>query len=235
MKNKFCIVILVLLLVSVFYPVAADGPKADRWEPDIKKFLEWDSKNSFPDDAVLFVGSSSVRIWKTNEAFPEYKVINRGFGGSQVSDLLNYYDKIVLKYKPSVIVLYSGDNDTAVGKSSEIIISDYQTFIDRTHEKLPGTPIVILSIKPSGARWNLWPRMEKTNSMLSILAGKYKQVYYLDLAGCLLDKDGMPEKDYFLGDNLHMNEKGYHTWNTRLGKVLDGILKQAGTTENLNG
>ena len=227
MKKKYLIVLFIVsLCLAAFYPaVAEDNSKEDRWASDIKQFMEWDSKNSFPDDAVLFVGSSSVRMWKTGDAFPKLKVINRGFGGSQVSDLLRYFDKIVVKYSPSVIVLYSGDNDTAVGKSSERIISDYQSFIDQTNEKLLGTPIVIISIKPSGARWNLWPKMAKTNSMLERVANNNDNVHYLDLASCLLDNDGKPDDECFLSDNLHMSSKGYNLWNKSLAAKLKELDK----------
>ena len=106
------------------HPVGAgEGPPADpdpnRFAAEIKAFAEWDSRNAVPADPVLFVGSSSIRLWRTHESFPDLPVVNRGFGGSQVSDLLHFADRVVFPYKPSVIVFYAGDNDLAAGKSAQ--------------------------------------------------------------------------------------------------------------------
>lgn len=205
--------------------VFAQENPAERWKNDIQRFMKWDSKNSYPQDAVLFVGSSSIRFWKTQESFPGYKVINRGFGGSQVSDVLYYYDKLVLKYKPKVIVLYSGDNDITAGKAVEKVSNDYSRFIELTHEKLPDTPIIIIPIKPSLSRWKLWPEMEKTNTILSEIARKNKMVYYVDTVTVLITDKNLPDNSLFLDDKLHLNNAGYKLWTDILKKQLHILIK----------
>ncbi|MHC4116368.1 MAG: SGNH/GDSL hydrolase family protein, partial [Planctomycetota bacterium] len=119
-----------------------------KWGAAIRQFEDWDSKNSFPSDAVLFVGSSSIKLWRTREYFSDLPVINRGFGGSQISEVNYFADRIVLPYAPRVIAFYAGDNDVAKGKSANRVFEDYQKFVKTVHGKLPRTRIIFIAIKP---------------------------------------------------------------------------------------
>lgn len=196
---------------------------AQKWEDTIHQFEQWDRKNTFPSDAVLFVGSSSIRLWPTRECFEGFAVINRGFGGSQISDVNYFAGRIVLPYKPKVIVFYAGDNDIAAGKSAQQVFDDYQKFVKLLHAKLPGTRIIYIGIKPSRNRWSLWPVMKEANSMIKDFSAKDSRLFYFDSAAPLLGSDGKPIEELFLKDQLHLNDKGYEAW-TRL---LRPVIKKA--------
>ena len=119
-----------------------------------------------PQDPIVFVGSSSIRKWPTAEYFPDLPIINRGFGGSHISDVNYYVYETVLKYKPKIIVFYAGDNDIAGGKSPEQVLNDYKRFIGLIHSNLSNTQVIFIPIKPSLRRWTLWPEMRKTNKLI---------------------------------------------------------------------
>ena len=229
-SNKLNCIPVILFLLMTFSLVYAQEQKPQRWDSDINKFLAYDSKNSFPKDAVLFVGSSSVRLWSTQKYFPELTVINRGFGGSQVSDLLNYYDRIVLKYSPRLIVLYSGDNDLAANKTPEVVFNDFKTFINRTHKSLPNTPVIVLSVKTCKARASMLDGIQKVNSMLNSLVSSDSKLIYLDLGAALLKEDGQPDESFFKQDQLHLNPKGYQIWSDILNKTIQKCLVESPKT-----
>ena len=191
---------------------AAHDPDPARFEADIRAFEAWDRQNAFPKDAVLFVGSSSIRVWQTAESFPDFAVINRGFGGSHTSDVNHFADRIVLKYSPRVIVFYAGDNDIADGKSAEKVAGDFRRFVECVHGRLPETHIIYLPIKPSLARWPMWPRMREANDLIREFIGSNERLTYVDTATPMLSDDGQPRRELFLDDGLHMNAAGHQLW-----------------------
>ena len=193
---------------------------APRFEKEITAFEAYDHKNATPTNPILFVGSSTVRLWQTADAFPDLPVINRGFGGSTIADVNRLADRIVFKYKPSIIVFYSGDNDLAAGRSPDRVFNDFKTFADSVHDRLPETKLIYLTIKPSVARWKIWPKMQEVNARVKELAQQNKQLTYLDIAPPLLGDNGQPRPDLFRDDGLHMNPKGYAGWNKLLTPAL---------------
>ena len=203
-----------------------DGEAVEKkWGKTIGQFEEWDRKNSWPGDAVLFVGSSSIRMWRTRERFGGLAVINRGFGGSQISDVNYFVDRIVLKYRPRVIVFYAGDNDVAGGKSAKRVLEDYRKFVKIVHGELAKTAIIYIGIKASGSRWGLWPVMAEANAMIRDLCGKDRRLLYFDSAAPLLDTEGRPDSKLFLDDKLHLNSKGYKIWTGLLRPIIEKALK----------
>ena len=214
-----------LVLILFFGPVYGQDEEIDKNNPlrfkrDIDWFIDWDSKNSVPDDAVLFVGSSSIRMWATRRSFPDMKVINRGFGGSQISDVIYYSDRIVLPYGPKVIVFYAGDNDIAAGKSAERVLEDYRGFIKIVHKAMPKTPVIFIAIKPSLSRWKLWPEMKRANTMIQDYCATDEWLSFVDILVALLGKDGKPDKKLFLDDQLHLSNEGYSKWTAMLKPVI---------------
>ena len=195
-------------------------PDPTRFEADIRAFEAWDRQNSVPRDAVLFVGSSSIRMWQTAESFPGLAVINRGFGGSHTSDVNHFAPRIVLKYAPRAIVFYAGDNDVADGKQPEQVAGDFQKFVEIVHAKLPDTEIIYLPVKPSLARWPLWPRMQETNAIVKQFVDRRERITYIDTATPMLGADGRPRPEIFLEDGLHMNAEGYQIWSNLLRNML---------------
>lgn len=217
-----------LVLLSVASCISAKEAVADpdpnRFAGEIKAFAEWDSKNAVPAEPILFVGSSSARMWRTHESFPDLPVINRGFGGSHISDVIHYAEKVVLPYNPKVIVFYAGDNDMAGGKSAQQVAEDYRKFVALVHAKLPAARIVFVAIKPSGQRWSLWPRMNEANSLIRDLCDQDERLFFADLATPLLGGDGKPRPELFLADQLHLNPQGYEVWTQTLRPVLAKAL-----------
>jgi len=223
----------ICLLVSCFFAVGLGGghkqaadPDPNRWKEAIETFEQWDSQNSVPDNAVLFVGSSSIWQWATHKYFPEFPVINRGFGGSHISDVNFFAKRIVLAYKPRVIVFYAGDNDIAEGKEPRRVFDDYRKFAGLVRENLPATRIIFISIKPSPSRWSLWPAMNEANEMVREFSAKDKRLYFADAASVLLGGNGEPNVELFEKDKLHLNDKGYEVWTAVIKPIISRSLNK---------
>ena len=138
-------------------------PVKDRWESAIRDFEAQDRKQPPAPDGIVFVGSSSIRLWKLTESFPGLEAINRGFGGSQLADSVRYADRIVTAYRPKLVVLYAGDNDLAAGRSPEQVFADFKHFVAKVHAALPKTRILYIGIKPSLSRWKLIDKIRDAN------------------------------------------------------------------------
>ena len=233
-RNSFALAVRVVALfgcvtfVCVFATCATASeipdPDAARFEQDILAFESWDRQNSFPPDAVLFVGSSSIRMWQSAERFPDVPVINRGFGGSHTSDVNHFAERVVVRYKPRLIVFYAGDNDIEAGKTPQHVFDDFQAFANLVHKQLPQTRIVYLPIKPSLARWSKWPRMQEVNAQVENLSKAENRIVYVDTATPMLGEDGRPRSELFLDDGLHLNDKGYELWTKVLSPFLHKVL-----------
>ena len=230
--------VLVALKALAFSPLAAAqqgndlgaarvaDPDPARFAAEIRAFEEWDRKNAFPRDAVLFVGSSSIRMWPTAESFSGIAVINRGFGGSHSSDVNHFAERIVLKYAPRVVVFYAGDNDVEADKPPQQVFDDFQAFVKLIHERLPATTVVYLPIKPSLARWAKWSRMQDVNARVERLSRGDKSLLYVDTASPMLGDDGRPRPELFLDDGLHLNSKGYQEWTTVVNSAIQKLLSR---------
>jgi lysophospholipase L1-like esterase len=199
------------------------GGRTQFWEPAILKFEEEDKINPPKRGGIVFTGSSSIAQW--NNLARDMKglaVINRGFGGSQYSDLNEYAKRIVIAYHPAAVVVYEGDNDLAAesAKTPESVTRDASEFVQIVHSSLPDTWIYILSIKPSKARFNEWTRMKTANGMIREFAGSQQRVQYIDLASAMLDaQENLPD-DLFIADGLHPNAKCYALWTSIIKPIL---------------
>jgi lysophospholipase L1-like esterase len=199
------------LLLGATQPPAASRTGPAKWEPEIKAFEASDRTNAPPKHAILFIGSSSIRLWKTlAKDFPGDPVINRGFGGSCIADATAFADRIVFPYEPRTIVFYAGDNDLAQGRTPERVAADYQTFVQTVHARLPDTRIAFLSIKPSPLRWHLRDKIESANRQIAAMKGD--GLVYIDDYQAMLGADGQPRPEMFRPDHLHLNDKGYALW-----------------------
>ncbi len=212
--------ILVLFSCGNFTAQIPD-PDPERFSKEIEQFIQWDMKNSYIENAILFVGSSSIRLWPTALYFPNLYVINRGFGGSHISDVNYYYEQVVKKYKPSKIIFYAGDNDIAAGKSPDQVLEDFQNFTEKVERDFPETLVFYLFIKPSSSRWQFWPLMSVANLKIKqFLEGK-SNCFYIDTASPMLNDAGEPNPDLFRDDDLHLNDQGYQLWNKVLLPYLE--------------
>jgi lysophospholipase L1-like esterase len=189
---------------------------------EINAFADADHFSPPPKDAILFVGSSSIRLWKTlAQDFPQHQVINRGFGGSQMRDLVNYADRIVIPYQPKHIVVYAGGNDLNAGKSAQEVLADFQAFVRKVRKTLPGVKISYISIAPNPARWSQEGRVRQANNLIRAYAGYDGRIGFIDVFPRMLGRNGLPRPDIYAADRLHMNERGYELWKRIVGEHLD--------------
>lgn len=202
-------------------PAAKKAAGPARFEAEIAAFEAYDRKNATPVSPILFVGSSTIRLWPTHEAFPELPIINRGFGGSTIADVNHFAERIVFKYKPRLIVFYAGDNDLAGGRTPDRVFNDFKTFVMSVRGQLPETRVIFLAIKPSPKRWNLRQQAQDVNARIKEMARDDKSLMYVETEATILGDDGQPRKDVFREDGLHLNEKGYVAWNKLLADALN--------------
>ena len=199
-----------LLLLCAPAVFAAGSAPGERWEKEIQAFEAADRRNPPPRDAILFVGSSSIRRWKTlAQDFPGHKVINRGFGGSQIADATRYADRIIIPCKPRLIVLGAGSNDIAAGKSPEEVAADFDAFVEKIRAALPDTRIAFMSINPAPVRAAQLEKQRKANQLIKSRIAAGNDLDYINLFDAFLGPDGQPREDLFVADRLHNNAAGY--------------------------
>ncbi|MEM7380485.1 MAG: GDSL-type esterase/lipase family protein [Bacteroidota bacterium] len=168
----------------------------------------WDSSK----ETVVFAGSSSIRFWENlPEVFPEYQIVNSGFGGSQASDLLGFTEELILRYNPKKVFIYEGDNDIFARKRPKRILADTEAIISEIREKDPSTQIVLIAAKPSLARWHLKRGYKKLNRKFRKLSEKHSYLEFADVWEIML-KGRKVRDDIFIEDGLHMNARGYELW-----------------------
>lgn len=207
--------------VFAFSVVAQTYDRAKIWDAEINSLTEIDQKQTPPKDAVLFVGSSSMRLWKNlRTSFPQINVINRGFGGSRLEDVNYYFDRIVAPYNPKTIVLYAGENDVNDGIAPEKVLADFRQFSKLVRTKFPKAKLLYVSLKPSPSRWKLADNFRKTNELIKNEIAKDKRAKFIDVWSVMLGGNGEPKAEIFIEDKLHMNEKGYAIWREILVKEL---------------
>lgn len=201
---------------------AGNYPSPDKWENEVRKFEAEDQAHPPPKGAILGIGSSSMRFWHgtIDRDLAHLTVLHRGFGGSNMNDVLTYMDRIVLPYQPRAILLYEGDNDIKQGVSAETFRDTFDAFRKAVHEKLPETRIYVIAIKPSPSRWSIWPEMNKGNELVKALCETDDRLHFFDIASPMMGEDGKPSPGYFIKDMLHMNETGYAVWTKVIAPVL---------------
>ncbi len=170
---------------------------------------------------VLFLGSSSIRMWTDlAKDFGGHNVINRGFGGSTIPDSVRYVDRIVTPYAPSTVVFYAGDNDLEAGHTPDEVFADFQALVTKIRARLPRTRILFMSIKPSLSRWRLIDGIRATNTLVRDYTARDPLLGYIDIVPQMLGTDGKPRPELFLGDGLHMTRIGYDIWRAAVGKAM---------------
>ena len=196
---------------------------AQEWEPSIRAFESQDKTHPVAPGAIVFTGSSSIAYWDSLVAdMKPLTVINRGFGGSEYTDVNHYADRIVIAYHPAAVVVYAGDNDLASPgrKTAQSVARDVQQFVQIVHAKLPQTWIFVLSIKPSILRWKAWPEMQEANQLIQDYLRTQDRAAYIDVASPMLDQSGRPSGDLFISDRLHPSPKCYALWTSIIKPVL---------------
>ena len=213
MKNTLRLALVALLALAAGSRGAsaqekkAKGP--ERFEKEIAAYEAQDREKAPPKNAILFIGSSTIRRWTTlAQDFPEHKVINRGFGGSQISDATHFADRVIIPYQPRAVFLRAGGNDLNAGKSVEQVFNDFKAFEEKIHGKLPNTTIYYISLSPSIARWRQHEQERELNELVKKYSAGKSNLKYIETYDMVLGTDGQPRPDLFVEDKLHFNAEG---------------------------
>jgi len=191
------------------------------WEREIAMMESRDATNPPPKNGVLFLGSSTIKLWKTLMTdFPSVPVINRGFGGSEIADATHFAERLVFPHAPKQIIFRSGGNDLQSGKTPIEVFEDFKELVATIHAKLPETEIVFMSWNHSPSRWHAAARERALNELVSRFAEAEPRVRYLDAANVSLDAEGRPRPELFVSDRLHFNADGYKLLAERVRPVL---------------
>jgi len=211
-----------LWITNVASPQEQKSP--ERWEPNIQKFEQKIADGTSKPGSILFIGSSSIVKWDLAKWFPKHTIVNHGFGGSEVSDSLHYFDRAVTPLKPTMVVMYAGDNDIAKGKTADVVHRDFTTFAAKVKKELaPGTKLAFIAIKPSTKRWNLSPEMAKANALIAKDCEADDQLQFIDIWTPMLTGDSPPPDKWFVKDGLHLSDEGYQLWTN----IVRGYLPKA--------
>jgi hypothetical protein len=195
-----------------------------QWEQEIAGFERSDATNPPPRHAILFIGSSTIRLWHTlTKDFPGQKTINRGFGGSHIADATHFADRIVFPYAPRAVFLRAGGNDLNAGKPVAEVFADYQAFVAAVHSRLPNTQIFFIGLCPSPSRWEQHDKERELNHLVALESEHSPNLKYIETYDMVLGSDGRPRPELFVADRLHFNPAGYQLL---AGKVRPYIPKQ---------
>jgi lysophospholipase L1-like esterase len=217
MCKRVSLLLVVLLMANLLH---AQQPP---FYNDIQVFKQKDAAAPVAKGSILFVGSSSFTKWADVQAyFPGYPIVNRGFGGSSLPDLIRYADEIIFPYQPKQVVIYCGENDLAASDSvtAAMVIARFKTLFGMIRKKLGNTPVLFVSLKPSPSRSRLFPKMKKVNAGVKAFLRKHKNTAFADVYSKMLDDSGQPVKSIFLDDMLHMKPEGYTIWQKVIAPLL---------------
>ncbi|MEO7317400.1 MAG: SGNH/GDSL hydrolase family protein [Chthoniobacteraceae bacterium] len=202
------------LFLSLTHVRADDRATASaKWEPEIAAFEKADREHPPEKGGIVFVGSSSIRLWKTlAQDFPEHRVLNRGFGGSQIADSVQFAERIIIPYAPRQVVLYAGGNDLNAGKTPEQVIADFKAFAGKIRAALPDTHIAYISSAPSPSRWAQVEKVKAVNSAIEAWIKEQPRMAFINVFPRVLGADGLPKAEIYVEDKLHFNAAGYVIW-----------------------
>ncbi|MCX7423669.1 MAG: GDSL-type esterase/lipase family protein [Planctomycetia bacterium] len=214
---------LLLLNTTTRVHSADDGLKFVKWEKEIAAFEAADQKQPPPKGGIVFVGSSSIRLWDVKKSFPGLPVINRGFGGSQIEDSTHFAERIIFPYEPTAIVFYAGDNDIASGKTAETVSSDFEKFLSKVRGKLSETQIYFVAIKPSPSRAKFMETQADANERIRKVCQRDRAAIFVDIVKPMLGPDEKPRPELFVKDQHHLNAEGYAVWSDELRPILQSL------------
>jgi len=204
-----------------------------KWEDDIRELETLDETQPDPPAAVLFVGSSSIRLWQTiDRDMAPYRSIRRGYGGSKYSDVAHYARRLITPHQYHALVLFVG-NDVSGGESDHTpdqVQTWVQQILEVSHSHRPGAPILIVEVTPTPKRFDAWPKIRQLNARLREIALTRPDTYFVSTADHYLDRNNVPRQDLFGEDRLHQNEAGYQLWSSLIRRRLDEVFGQLATS-----
>jgi hypothetical protein len=226
--RRIIILIAIILLVScASLNKYRELPEVKAWESEIEKFEQLDISKSYPSEAILFAGSSSIRIWSTiGKDMMPYNVIQRGYGGAKLSDFAVYADRIIYPHPCQAIVLFIGNDISGNdGDKSPLEVSQlFRKTLYIIRRKFTDTPVFWISITPTPSRWHVWPEIKEANSMIKEICLSHRNTYFTDTEKYFLNASGLPRSELFLDDRLHLNADGYAIWTGIIKNELNKVL-----------
>ena len=219
MKSLWSLVLAFTSLLS--FGQSQSNTTKPAFETEIQAFETIDSTSPPPRNPILFTGSSSIRLWENlPDYFPKKNILNRGFGGSQLPDVLRYADRIIIPYNPKQIVLYAGENDVAAGVTGQQTYERFVALFEHVRQKLPNVPFAFISLKPSPSRRKYFPEMDVANGLIKEYLAKQRNTEFVDIRPIMLTPNGQPVPELFKSDSLHMLPAGYERWTQVLRPYL---------------
>jgi hypothetical protein len=185
------------------------------WNNEIEKFEALDKSETYPVNSIMFAGSSSIRLWTTLATdMAPYNVIQRGYGGAKLSDMAVYAERIFAPHPCSAIVIFVANDisGTELDKAPEEVAALFRSLLKTIRKSHPETPVFWIAITPTPSRWKVWPEIKKVNSLIENICINKKNTFFIRTDFAFLNEDGLPVRDYFVSDNLHLSEKGYKVW-----------------------
>lgn len=213
----------VLIWISSIIAGYSQPPDVLQWEDDIRNFEHLDSTEVYSGEAILFVGSSSIRLWTTLAGdMAPYEVIQRGYGGAKLSDLVYYAERIIYPHPCRAIIIFVandivGDEDD---KSPAEVRSLVIELLEIIRLKMPEVPVFYIATTPTALRWKVWPQIREANGLIRELCNTSRNTFFIDTENAYLDENGQPREELFLGDRLHMNAEGYRIWTSIIRSEL---------------
>jgi hypothetical protein len=223
---------LIILIACIIFSCAPlnkyrNLPEVKVWEPEIEKFEQLDRTEKYPGDAILFAGSSSIRLWESIEKdmIPSH-VIQRGYGGAKLSDFSVYASRIINSHPCRAIVIFVANDITGTeqDKTPEEVAALFKNVLKTIRKSHPVTPVFWIEITPTASRWKVWPEIQQANSLIKDLCSREKNSYFIETQKYFLNEKGLPSDDLFREDKLHLSDKGYEIWKGIIKQKLDEVL-----------
>lgn len=202
-------------------------PEVKAWEEDIQKFELLDKIEVYPENSILFAGSSSIRLWSTlQQDMTPYPVIQRGYGGAKLSDFVVYADRIFNHHACDAIVIFIANDISGSDqdKNPKEVASLFRNLLKTIRKAHPYTPVFWIAITPTESRWMVWNEIQKANNLIENICNNEHDTYYIRTDFGFLNEKGMPIPEYFRDDKLHLTEKGYEAWTAIIKKELNKVL-----------
>jgi hypothetical protein len=227
-KIRYIILIGAILLIACS-PLKKyrDLPEIKAWEPEIVKFENLDKIESYPSDAVMFAGSSSIRLWSTlAQDMAPYHIIQRGYGGAKLSDYAIFADRIFSPHPCRALVLFIGNDiiGTPQDKTPEEVRKLFLNLLKTFRKSHPSTPLFWIEITPTSSRWKVWPQITKANDLIRTECENHSNTYFIKTSFAFLNDKGIPKDELFVADKLHLNANGYKIWTALIKNELDKVL-----------
>lgn len=219
--------LIVLLYAFIYFPSVAQSRETDVWEKDISRFEHLDSVETYPANAVLFAGSSSIRLWSSlARDMAPYPVIQRGYGGARLTDFSFFASRIIHPHPCSAIALFVANDITGspADKKPEEVRDLFLNVLHTIRQKFPDTPVFWIAITPTGSRWKAWPQISKANMLIQKACNREKNTYFISTKHYFLNSSGLPKNELFRADRLHLNEKGYEVWTDVIKRELEKVI-----------